>query len=165
MQTVALFTGHKLPTSPHLRWGHYFYTLPLLILKLHVCDPRLIEKVALYLYLCNTEWTQAVFIIPWISGVARFQRLLGHLVGMATCYHRVNLDPQLWDSVARTWCSYLLLKLTGKEAKNWHCQLYSTWQCCCSSGKLTSHNSPGHSEIYRGLGPYGPGCSYATAWD
>ena len=31
------------------------------------------------------------------------------------------------------------------------------------SGKLTSHDLPGQSEIYQGLGPYGPGCSYATA--
>ena len=38
---------------------------------------------------------------------------------------------------------YLLLKLTGKEAKNHHWQLYSTWQFhikhCC---KLTSHDLP-----------------------
>ena len=36
-------------------------------------------------------------------------------------------------------------------------------QRCCGSGKLTSHDLPGHSEIHQGLGPYGPGCSYATA--
>ena len=30
------------------------------------------------------------------------------------------------------------------------------------SGKLTSHDLPGHSEIHQGLGPYGPECSYAT---
>ena len=30
------------------------------------------------------------------------------------------------------------------------------------SGKLTSHDLPGHSEIHQGLGPYGPRCSYAT---
>ena len=34
----------------------------------------------------------------------------------------------LIHSVARTWCSYLLLKLTGKEAKNRHWQLFCTWQ-------------------------------------
>ena len=58
---------------------------------------------------------------------------------------------------------YLLLKLTGKEAKivdKRHWQLYS--QCCCGSGKLTSHDLPGHSEIHQGLGPYGPWCSYTT---
>ena len=27
------------------------------------------------------------------SGVARFQQLLGHLVGVAMCYHKVNFDP------------------------------------------------------------------------
>ena len=70
MQTVAVFTGHKLPTSPHLRWGHYFYTLLLLILKVHVCDPRLIEKVALYLYSCNTEWTHAGSIHNTMRSVA-----------------------------------------------------------------------------------------------
>ena len=53
------------------------------------------------------------------------------------------------------------------KAKNGHWQLYSTRQfhikqCCCGSGKLTSHDLPGHSEIHQGLGPYGPGCSYAT---
>ena len=101
------------------------------------------------------------------SGVARFQWLLGHLGGWSRAITRWTLIP-VWDSVARTWCSYLLLKLTGKEAKNGHWQLYSTWQfhiqqCCCGSGKLTtSHHLPGHSEIHRGLGPYGPGCSYAT---
>ena len=26
------------------------------------------------------------------------------------------------------------------------------------SGKLTSHDLPGHSEIHQGLGPYWPGC-------
>ena len=31
-----------------------------------------------------------------------------------------------------------------------------------ATGKLTSHDLPGHSEIHQGLGPYGPGCSYAT---
>ena len=38
-------------------------------------------------------------------------------------------------------------------------------QRCCGSGKLTSHDLPGHSEIHRGLGPYGPGCSYATVYN
>ena len=28
-----------------------------------------------------------------ISGVARVQRLPGHLVGVATCHHKVNFDP------------------------------------------------------------------------
>ena len=77
---------------------------------------------------------------------------------MATCYHKVNFDPGFETAyIARTWCSYLLLKLTGKEAKNRHWQLYST---CLF---YIQHNLPGHSEIYRHLGPYGPGCSYATA--
>ena len=35
--------------------------------------------------------------------------------------------------------------------------------CCCGSGKLTSHDLPGLSEIHQSLGPYGPGCSYVTA--
>ena len=30
------------------------------------------------------------------------------------------------------------------------------------AGNLTSHDLPGHSEVHQGLGPYGPGCSYAT---
>ena len=31
------------------------------------------------------------------------------------------------------------------------------------AGKLTSNDLPRPSEIHQGLGPYGPGCSYATA--
>ena len=31
------------------------------------------------------------------------------------------------------------------------------------SGTLTSNDLPEPSEIHQGLGPYGPGCSYATA--
>ena len=34
-----------------------------------------------------------VLACHWCSGVARFQRLLGHLVGVAMCYHKVNFDP------------------------------------------------------------------------
>ena len=30
------------------------------------------------------------------------------------------------------------------------------------SGTLTSNDLPGPSEIHQGLGPCGPGCSYAT---
>ena len=30
------------------------------------------------------------------------------------------------------------------------------------SGTLTSNDLQGPSEIHQGLGPYGPGCSYAT---
>ena len=30
------------------------------------------------------------------------------------------------------------------------------------SGKLTSNDLPGPSEIHQGLAPYGPGCSYTT---
>ena len=30
------------------------------------------------------------------------------------------------------------------------------------SSKFTSNDLPGPSEIHQGLGPYGPGCSYAT---
>ena len=41
------------------------------------------------------------------SGVARFQRLLGHLVGVATCYHKVNFDPQQRSS-------HLVLVFTAK---------------------------------------------------
>ena len=31
------------------------------------------------------------------------------------------------------------------------------------SDKLTSSDLPEPSELHKGLGPYGPGCSYATA--
>ena len=33
------------------------------------------------------------------------------------------------------------------------------------SDKLTSNDLPRPSEIHQGLGPYGPGCSYATGVD
>ena len=37
------------------------------------------------------------------------------------------------------------------------------WPWLWDSIACTSHDLPGHWEIYQGLGPYGPRCSYATA--
>ena len=87
------------------------------------------------------------------------------IINIATCSRWTSTPVDRWNSVDCTQQPVLIFaaEVDGhKEAEIVDKQYWQPFCCCSSQCKLTSTDLPGHSEIHQGLGPYGPGCSYAT---